>query len=203
MAYFLEKILGDGLAPRMEMLDDPTAFDAFSRQHTSHGMKAGIPFPPEIVPHRFQTEGNRAPVHSFFSCVVGTAVDDRFVAAVEALSPGVHQFIPVEITTKDGRALARPHFLLNCCTRIESIDPARSYGKIKGETDDEGNPSPHWYFNCNGSRKNQTVFKDRIAGHAMWWDIRASRLFVSDDLWAALNAAGISGLQNYPRVEEG
>ena len=120
MAHIFQEIIGDGFIPKVTVLDDDRKAErlAFSRAHQGKGMLGGVRFPPELVPRRFVIEGKRMPARGVFECVVALAVDDRFVDAVEALTPGVHQFLPIDITIKDGLPLARPQFLLNCCTRI-------------------------------------------------------------------------------------
>ncbi|MFZ1469893.1 MAG: DUF1629 domain-containing protein [Paracoccaceae bacterium] len=203
MAYIPDKSFDHKYWANVECLDDDTALRAFNDLQSTMGMKAGIPVPPEIVPRRYVVTDAKMPVHGFFSCVNGIAVDDRMVTAVEALEPGVHRFHPVEITMQaDGKPLPRPQFLLNCCTSVDAIDPANSMIKIKRVLPEETHPDLWYYARKMGGPLRLSVHRDRIAGRAMWWDNRLKRLFFSDALVAALQASGVEGIELSPHVAE-
>ena len=187
MAYIPEKSFEEKYWTNVECLDDDTALRAFNDLKSTMGMKAGIAVPSEIVPRRYIVTDAKVPDHGFFSCVNGTAVDDRMVSAVEALEPGVHRFHPVEITMKaTGKPLPRMQFLLNCCTSVDAIDPANSMVKIKRVLPEETHPDLWYYTRKMGGPLQLSVHHDRIAGRAMWWDNRFNSLFFSDALVAAL-----------------
>ena len=203
MAYIVQSSLKHNYFVHVEDLDDITAWRAFSKLKDTRGMAAGIAVPPEVVPRRYAVTDKAVPVHGFFSCLHGKAIDDRTVAAVEAIEPGVHRFHPVEITMKaDGRPLPRPQFLLNCCTSIEAIDPAHSKVKIKRVLPEETHPDLWYYARQMGGPLQLAVFRDKVAGRAMWWDNRFDSLFFSDALVAALQAAGVEGFDLSPHVAE-
>ncbi|WP_333816688.1 imm11 family protein [Tabrizicola sp.] len=172
-------------------------------------MKAGIPIPAEIVPRHHVVTDKRMPVHGFVNCGNGVAVDDRMVSAVEALEPGVHRFHPVEITMKaDGKLLPRPQFPLNCCTSVDAIDPENSRIAVRRVLPEETHPDL-WHYTIPGGSPSQpagpmrlAVHRDRIAGRAMWWDNRFNRMFFSDALVAALQTAGVEGIDLSPHVAE-
>jgi hypothetical protein len=209
VAYIFQTSFEPQYYVHVEELDDDSALRAFNKPKSSMGMQAGIPIPPEIVPRRYVVTDKQVPVHGFFGCRNGTAVDDRMVAAVEAIEPGVHRFHPVEITMKaDGRPLPRPQFLLNCCTSIDAVDPEHSRVKIKRVLPEETHPDL-WYYALLGGSPSQpagpmklAVYRDRVAGRAMWWDNRFDSLFFSDALVAALQAAGVEGFDLSPHVAE-
>ena len=209
MAYIVSATTDHEYWANVECLDDDTELRALGSKRDTRGMKAGIPIPPEIVPRRYVVTDKKMPVHGFFSCINGTAVDDRVVSAVEALEPGVHRFHPVEITMKaDGKPLPRPQFLLNCCTSVDAIDPANSRVTVRRVLPQETHPDV-WHYIVPGGSPSQpagpmrlAVHRDRIAGRAMWWDTRFNRLFFSDALVTALQAAGVEGMQLSPHVAE-
>jgi hypothetical protein len=209
MAYIPEKSFDHKYWANVECLDDDTALRAFNYLKSRMGMKAKIPVPPEIVPRRYVVTDEKMPVHGFFSCVNGTAVDDRMVTAVGALEPGVHRFHPIEVTMKaDGKPLLRPQFLLNCCTSVDAVDPQNSRVAVRRVLPEETHPDL-WYYTISGGSPSQpagpmrlSVHRDRIAGRAMWWDNRFKELFFSDALVAALQAAGVEGIELSPHVAE-
>jgi hypothetical protein len=203
MPYVAENSLGHRYWANIECLDDDSALRAFNSARNTRGMIAGIPVPPEIVPRRYVVMDKKIPIHGFVNCVNGIAVDDRVVAAVEAIEPGVHRFHPIEITMKaDGKPLPRPQFLLNCCTSVDAIDPANSMIKIKRVLPEETHPDLWYYAQKMGGPLQLSVHRDRIAGRAMWWDNRFNHLFFSDALVAALQAAGVEGIELSPHVAE-
>lgn len=203
MAYIVDQSYEKNHFVHVESLDDGAAWLAFNKPKDTRGMAAGIPVPSEIVPRRYRVKDKQVPVHGFFSCMYGTAVDDRMVAAVEAIEPGVHRFHPVEITMKaDGRPLPRPQFLLNCCTSVDAVDPEHSRVKIKRVLPEETHPDLWYYARQMGGPLQLAVYRDRVAGRAMWWDNRFDSLFFSDALIAALQAAGVEGMKLSPHVAE-
>lgn len=209
MPYVAENALGHRYWANVGCLDDDTALRAFNDVQSTMGIFAGIPVPPEIVPRRYVVTDNKMPVHGFVNCLNGIAVDDRVVAAVEALEPGVHPFHPIDVTMKaDGRPLPRPQFLLNCCTSVDAVDPANSRIENTRVLPEETHPDL-WYYTIPGGSPSQppgpmrlSVHRDRIAGRAMWWDDRFKRLFFSDALVSALQAAGVEGIELSPHVAE-
>lgn len=203
MAYIVETSFKPHHYVHVEDLDDITAWRAFNKVKDTKGMAAGIAVPPEVVPRRYAVTDKTVPVHGFFGCLHGIAVDDRTVAAVESIEPGIHRFHPVEITMKaDGSPLPRPQFLLNCCTSIEAVDPERSKVKIKRVLPEETHPDNWWYERQMGGPLQLAVYRDKIVGRAIWWDNRFKSLFFSDALVEALQAAGVEGFDLSPHVAE-
>lgn len=193
---------------RVECRDDVNIFRSwaeseFQQLRLIQAMQGGYPVPPEVIPRRYVVHGKAIPRHGFFSCVIATAVDDRFVQIIEDREPGVHRFHPIDIAMADGRPLDRPHFLLNCCTRVEALDPERSNVRKDGLRPD-GSWGPFWWYHpISGLFKNLCVHKGLIEGRAMWHDIRLQKLFVSDEVFEALISAGVKGFQrDIIRVDE-
>lgn len=209
MAYVASESTDHRFWSNVETLDDTTVWRDFEGRHNTKGMIAGVPVPFEVVPRRYVVTDKKMPVHGFFACRTGIAVDDRVVSAVEALEPAVHRFHPVEISMKaTGKPLPRPQFLLNCCTSVDAVDPANSRIEITRVLPEETHPDL-WYYTIPGGSPSQpagpmrvAVHRDRIAGRAMWWDNRFNRLFFSDALVAALQAAGVEGIELSPPVAE-
>ena len=203
MAYVASESTDHRFWANVESLDDSTVWRDYEGRHNTKGMIAGVPVPFEVVPRRYVVTTKKMPVHGFFACRHGIAVDDRTVSAVEALEPGVHRFHPIEVTMKsDGKPLPRPQFLLNCCTSLDAVDPANSRIEITRVLPEETHPDLWYYTRKMGGPLQLSVHRDRIAGRAMWWDNRFKRLFFSDALVAALQAAGVEGIELSPHVAE-
>lgn len=128
------------------------------------------------------------------------AVTESFRKVVEALEPGVHQFAPIEATGPDGGPLPEPIYMLKVLTVLPGIDNERSglklrkmpppmQGIMKGDVTGEDRfrynfAYPTWYRD------------DVVANHHLWVDDRTliSDHFVSDELRAAIEAAGLKGM---------
>lgn len=203
MAYVVDTSFDQKYYRKLATDENWDALAAFNRQHNSSGMNTGIEIPPDLVPRHFRLISKRPPKNGFFSCVVGTAVDDRFVASVEGIEPGAHRFLPIEIRTTEGTLLPRPHFLMNCCTQVDAVDPARSKVKIKRHPLEPEKYPDIWYYSpIIGTFAEVTLYPDRIKGRAMWFDERLKRLIYADALMAALTAAGIDGFDLSAHIAE-
>ena len=128
--------------------------------------------------------------------IIGTsfetyAISQRVIDIIESIEPGVHQYLPYELIQKDGSVHPDQRWLLNCCTRIESLDYERS--NVIATKDMER------FFHDRNTGHHLVVRKSVVEGRALWYDFRyensQGNFMVSDRFWDALNAAGCAGWQ--------
>lgn len=152
----------------------------------------GRPFPEDLFPRQVRfTKGKKL---SDYNGIVGggTAVSQAFKDAVELIEPGVHQFFPVEILLKDGTLYKDPIYFLNIATRVESINP-----ELGGFNKSFSSKTPDRYYWSAASGKAEflAVYKDRLAGRALWKDNRfgGHYEFASDALLEQLRKTAPNG----------
>lgn len=87
---------------------------------------SGVPVDPAHAPSRFKVGVAAARLPDLFDIGAGLGVTDLVRDKIEELEPGVHQFLPAEITAKGGERPDRRYWLLHICNRVDAIDPERS-----------------------------------------------------------------------------
>jgi|GEM_PF-3046637 len=121
----------------------------------------------------------------------GYAISQRAIDIIEAIEPGVHQYLPFELINPDGSVHPEPRWLLNVCTRAFTLDIARSNVIVH-------NQLPGIYVHTSNDIK-LVVHKEKVAGRALWYEYRyqgaQGNFLMSDACWSAFQAAGISGLR--------
>lgn len=117
------------------------------------------------------------------------AVSQKVIDIIESIEPGVHQYLPYELIQPDGSAHPDKRWLLNICTRAETIDYARS--AVVPQRGAE------FFYIETGKRLKLTLRAEAVQGRALWYEYRlcvpGNNFFVSDRLWEALQAAGCRG----------
>jgi uncharacterized protein DUF1629 len=137
-----------------------------------------------------------------------TIVSSAFVDIVEALEPGVHQFLPIaETADRKGRAIEKRFFMMNILREFNAIDVERSSVAFKED---------HYVHMINGKQETLTtrtmslvephilvLKRSLVAGHHLWHGSADDiyRAFFSKELRDAVQVAGLSPLQ-YFRAEE-
>lgn len=117
----------------------------------------------------------------FHNCIITNHVRD----AIEALEPGVHQYLPFELYYKDGTPVPGERWYLNICNRLDTIAPEHCNIGVY--------PDVGKYFTGNGP-PDVKVWKHKVAGHAIWSEWKYNnRTYVSDALADALKAMGAHG----------
>jgi hypothetical protein len=127
-------------------------------------------------------------IGSTFGCY---ALSQKVIDMIEAIEPGVHQFLPYELLNPDGSAHPAKRWLLNVCTRVEVIDRERSNVQWMAA------PSDRWFYDAPG-KAYLVARADEASKRALWHEWRyhgLEKTFVTDRLWDALKAAGIRGWQ--------
>ena len=162
----------------------------------------GLPIDPDIVPRRafIQTKAKR--LMDFVSLRFRKGVTDAFRQKVEELEPGVHQFIPVEIFTRDGEPVEKTYYLMNVCHRVDAIDEEKSIVTWKGIPGIEEKRHcimwglPEGYTKETWHKNYRLVFKkELIEGMCMWIDRRYPGLFYSDELFEFVEKAKLKKLK--------
>ncbi|MXN65822.1 hypothetical protein GR183_12985 [Stappia sp. GBMRC 2046] len=150
----------------------------------------GVPIDPNIVPRRafIQTKAKR--LMDFVSLRFRYGVTEPFRQKVEELEPGIHQFIPVEIFTRDGEPVEKTYYLMNVCHRVDAIDEEKSIVTWKEGAGNEARRKcimwglPEGYTKETWHKNYRLVFKkELIEGMCMWIDRRYSGMFFSDELF--------------------
>jgi len=204
MAYIIGRSLEDKYnASRALLVGDVEPMRAFLRKQSSYGsFSVGRRIPAELVPvHARMDKGKR-----FYDCFnnfqFADGVSKRFKDLVEEIEPGVHQFFPVELFLQDGvTPYGEPFWLLNVATRVDAIALEHSNMYKQGEDGQFGPIDFEGMFNHlakyvekSGLPSLITVYKDRIAGRALWCDHRfGARTFCSEAMMAGMRAQGMQG----------
>lgn len=127
-------------------------------------------------------------IDSSFGCF---AISQRAIDIIEAIEPGVHQYLPFELINPDGSVHHEPRWLLNVCTRLFTLDVARSNIIPR-------NNRPGVFVHTSNDIK-LVVHKEKVAGRALWYEYRYQRagyqFLMSDACWDAFKVAGMSGLR--------
>lgn len=151
-----------------------------------------FPLDPDVMPdkRRLTEGGTDWDISGFVGFRMAPAVSEAFRDVIEALEPGVHQFIPFDLIRADGSKTEKQFFVWRIRTTLEAINPET--GGVKKSIDVE-------FYDFvkipeRGQSENFSVHKDLVAGHAAWRDIRyPSYAFLSDAAAQALRDAGIVG----------
>ena len=156
----------------------------------------------ELASKKATSLDTRKSLPGFFSLNnLGIVCGKEFMDAVEALEPDVHQFIPIKLDWKDGSPTGRPSWVINCCVRLDSVAEEHSSVHRHPKIPSQANPDLYHYRFDKGPQK-LAVHRDRVAGHAMWWDARFHGFMWSDALWEATRAAGLKGFDLIMDVAE-
>jgi hypothetical protein len=118
--------------------------------------------------------------------IVGSSlVTTRIRDIIEALEPGIHQYLPCELFYKDGTPVPGERWYLNICNRLDTI--AAEHCNIFVF------PDTKKYATGNGPT-DVKVWKHEVAGHAIWSEWKYNnRVYVSDALADAIKALDVHG----------
>jgi hypothetical protein len=135
-------------------------------------------------------------------------VSSAFVDIVEALEPGVHEFLPIAKTVDhQGRVIEKRFFLMNILQQFNAVDVERSSVEFQED---------HYFPTIRGKREKLTTITMRlveprilvlkralVAGHHLWHGTSKDmyRVLFSAELHDTVLAAGLSPLQ-YCHAEE-
>lgn len=159
------------------------------------GILNGLAYPLPDHPFRFQVDSNHKVLPNFLSARISWAIPQNVVDAIEALEPGVHRYWPVDITMKDG-SKAEPRWLLNICTRLDTISVERSNVVVLGSGMIRPSFNTMEVRHKGGGPKHLVCRKDRIGNHAIWCEYRygGGPVFISNAMAEVFRNLGPEGL---------
>ncbi|MEP7348685.1 MAG: DUF1629 domain-containing protein [Sphingorhabdus sp.] len=125
-------------------------------------------------------------------------VSDRFKSVVEAVEPGVHQFIPFQIVGAHKALLADMWFMV-VCNRLDSVDREHTTLVLYRGRDwvpHQDISREEWPSDFNPNREPRFVFNlSQIGDHHLWYDKHSGYgPYLSDALADALTAGDLTGI---------
>jgi hypothetical protein len=150
---------------------------------------AGLPIRIPAQPYEIKVSEVYGPLPD---AIASTIVNDRIRVAVEAIEPGVHQFIPTILSMPDGTR-DRSWWTLHVCHRIESLAYEHCVDVHDYLPQPLKYPTLVRYRSNEDRRLKLAVWKDKIAGKALWFDHKFSRIVLSEELGQYFLDNGIRG----------
>ncbi|MEP6869390.1 MAG: DUF1629 domain-containing protein [Novosphingobium sp.] len=146
------------------------------------------PIPAE--PFRAQLVKHEGPLVDIVCTTFGSwALSQRVIDLIEAIEPGVHQYLPFELLQPDGSVHPDRRWILNVCTRAEAVDVEASNVVWSPP------PVDRWFGDLMG-KKHIVLKAENVAGRALWCEWRynnSPNTFASDKFWDALQKAKARG----------
>lgn len=190
----------DGDPLKVEIADTTPDDGLNTTPGASNAVSTGRPIETEHVPTLIEWQGDQAvpDIDQLFGMLT---VSDHFKEIVERFESNVHQFLPVEFVTTDGRHLASRWFFI-VCKRIDSVDrehstmflskngrwnaPKRARRRYPDEVPDgfDATAEAKYVFN-NGQIGEIHIWCDKFMNGKPW---------LSDKLGQALIEGQLSGL---------
>ena len=183
--------------------DDKPYKDWIDADYKNRGFGKASNIPVHLFPKTLQfTRGKRLFDYNAY-CPFGPALSTRLKDLIETIEPGVHQFVPVEVLHKDGTPYGEPFWLYSICTKIDAINPVKGgVMKAPGWNFDKDPDAYYWDIKSGGD-EYLAVYKDGVAGRAMWRDLRYSTAqFFSDALLEGMRAQKMEGWEILTYWEE-
>lgn len=159
----------------------------FSWMRPPSSMSQGFRWPSYDEPLRDRITSRPKVMKDIVCSSFGYAVSDKARQVIEAVEPGVHQFLPFAFVNKRGVIDPERRWLLNVCNRIDAIDVEKSGPNIV--------EAPEGTIWRNAGPMDLVMSRDRMADRHLWYEWRYVHpgVVVSDVLWAALKKAKCSG----------
>ena len=167
--------------PRERFTEERRAYEGL---HT-----APRPVDPAYLPKEFRLDGKRKIPPIFVTWNGFVVVDGAMRAAIEALEPDMHQFIPVSMIHKSGEREPRDFFVLNVHRQV----PAVALEKLSAVEEQRRDGGMQISLPTE-ARFHMKLRRDRLdeAGH-MFVDTRsrslANHIFISSEMLATIKAA--------------
>lgn len=191
--------------------------DLMLRATTQAGLMDGgdVPVPDHPVRYSYPASArkyrDRFPV--FQHALGAYAIPEHIINIIEKIEPGVHRYLPTEITYTDGQPFDEKRWLLQVRQRVETMDLERSELAHVGK--DNFSPNPERARELVPKTRIKTgqllgatyeerkamelpIFckKDLVKGRAIWFEDRykLGRTMISDEFAEALRQVDYSGL---------
>jgi hypothetical protein len=126
-------------------------------------------------------------------------VTDKFKNVVEAVEPGVHQFIPFEVVGAGKKHIANLWFMI-VCNRLDSVDREHTTLILYREhmwVSAKDVSSEHWPSSYDPSKPNKLAFNlSQIDDHHLWFDkhLTDDHPLASAAMVNAWREAGVTGV---------
>lgn len=121
----------------------------------------------------------------------GSIVSQKFKDCCEAVEPGGHQFVSVEVFNQDGTPCGDPYYFFRILTVRDAINPVLGGVRLGDGSPDIPEDNEEGYTIVRQGDDKLAVFKDRIEGVAAWHDPKFTvPHFFSDAFLQALENAG-------------
>lgn len=190
----LKEIPGDGDRKKIEVADstpDGGLYFGHGRALVSGRRVLEAHFPKRLK----KDSGSRFADFDRFHSL--TCVSDKFKSVVEAIEPGVHQFVPFQIVGP-GRAVLADMWFMVVCNRLDSVDREHTTLILLDGVDwmpGREVPREQWPEGFDPGREAKLVFNlAQIGGHHLWYDKHLGYgPYLSDRLADALVAAELTG----------
>lgn len=164
----------------------------FGGAHDYPSLMLGWRWPTPDRPFQIQLTKQEGEIVDIVSTPFGSwAISKRVIDMIEAIEPGVHQYLPFEMLNPDGSVHPTERWLLNVCSRAECVDTEKSNLRWLAA------PSNH-RFSIQFDGGYLVVKAEEARRRAIWCEWRYERFrepLVSDALWNAIKSAGIQGWQ--------
>jgi hypothetical protein len=151
----------------------------------------GWRWPMQDKPFREQLEKYEEDIIDIIPAFGSWAISQQVIDIIEAIEPGVHQYLPYELLNPDGSVHPAKRWLLNVCTRAECVDVEKSNVAWA--------PAPFDYkFMDHSNDKRLAVKADEARKRAVWFEWRYGGYdapLISDAFWNAVKSAGLRGWQ--------
>jgi hypothetical protein len=167
-------------------------------------LTSGRRIKPDHVPRQMKLDGGTV-IADYTSYNGFLCVTDKFKNVVEAVEPGVHQFIPFEAVGTGKKHLANL-WIMVVCNRLDSVDRDhttlilyRNHMWIPAQDV----PSEHWPSSYDPSKPVKLVHNlSKIGDHHLWYDKHIGyqkRPLASNELVEALKISGVTGVSFHER----
>ncbi len=184
--------------------DGQALVDKFWEDHAasySQLMKPGKAFPKQYYPKQVKIETGDE-VFDYHGIKGMMIMSDRLKCAVEDIEPDVHQFVPVEMLNRDGSPYGGKFWFWSICTMLDVINP--ELGGVYKRGSEKYPDIYDWVIRSGeGMREKLAVYKDKIAGRAMWYDKRMyGNMFFCDALVDHMRAENMTGWETMSHWKE-
>ncbi|MEO8373954.1 MAG: DUF1629 domain-containing protein [Sphingomonas bacterium] len=170
---------------------DTPAYPRFNGPKSTPELDRGWRWPMPDEPFRDQLVTTQYELVDIIGSSFGAyAISQRVIDLIEAIEPGVHQYLPYEMLQPDSSVHPAKRWLLNVCTRAEVVDVERSFVVRL--------PVTNWFADKAGGEPKIVVRAAEASRRAIWCEWRynwADRTLISGRLADALKAADIHGWQ--------
>ncbi|CDN93530.1 imm11 family protein [Agrobacterium tumefaciens] len=192
----LDMIPGDGDRKKIKVID--LTPDGGLYVEEERALCSGRAVETEFFPKRLKKcSGSVMPDYGYLYRL--NYVSDRFRRIVEAVEPGVHQFIPFQIVGPKKAVLA-DMFFMNICNRLDSVDREHTtlllaHGAIWAPGREV--PREQWPRDFDPDVAGRFVFNNsQVGDHHLWFDKHSGDgPYLSDTLAGALLQGNITGVK--------